>query len=235
MNKLEIISNQNVLGNEFKIYGTKEEPLFLAKEVAEWINHSNPTEMLRSVDDDEKLNSIIFSAGQRRTVTFLTEDGMYEVLMQSRKPIAKQFKKQVKHILKELRTKGRYEVPTNPMQALELMFQAQKDTESKVEYLSEQVIDLRDNQKLDASEYGFISKQVQERVSTTIKKFNFANTSDVRGALLKDLNGSIKRITNISTRSQLKQKDFDKVREFILTWEPSSATQFQVRQLEVQS
>lgn len=76
--------------------GDFENPLFLAKEVAEWIEHSNPTEMVRTIDDDEKLNSIILSAGQNREVTFLTEDGLYEVLMQSRKPIAKQFKKKVK-------------------------------------------------------------------------------------------------------------------------------------------
>ena len=70
----------------FLIYGTPENPLFLAKDVAEWIGHSNPTEMLRTVDEDEKLNSTILSAGQRREVTFLTESGLYEVLMLSRKP-----------------------------------------------------------------------------------------------------------------------------------------------------
>ena len=39
---------------------------------------------------------------------FLTEDGLYEVLMQSRKPIAREFKKQVKKKLKEIRRRGIY-------------------------------------------------------------------------------------------------------------------------------
>lgn len=39
---------------------------------------------------------------------FLTEDGLYEVLMQSRKPIAKEFKKGVKEILKTIRKTGGY-------------------------------------------------------------------------------------------------------------------------------
>ena len=39
---------------------------------------------------------------------FITEDGLYEVLMQSRKPIAKEFKKQVKEILKTIRRTGGY-------------------------------------------------------------------------------------------------------------------------------
>ena len=90
------------------MYGTAEEPLFLTTDVAEWIEHSNVTEMLRGVDEDEKLTSVILRAGQRRNCNFLTENGLYEVLMLSTKPIAKQFKKGVKEILKQIRKTGSY-------------------------------------------------------------------------------------------------------------------------------
>ena len=108
MNELQVLDKRTILGGEFTIYGTPDDPLFVAKDVAEWIGHSNPTEMVRTVDPEEKLNSTILSGGQRREVTLLTEDGLYEVLMQSRKPIAKQFKKQVKQILKDIRRRGIY-------------------------------------------------------------------------------------------------------------------------------
>ena len=108
MNDLQVIYNQEVLGQEFKIYGTKEEPLFLAKDVANWIEHNKPNEMIKNVDEDEKLKAIITHSGQGREMWFLTENGLYEVLMQSRKPIAKQFKKQVKQILKQIRKTGGY-------------------------------------------------------------------------------------------------------------------------------
>lgn len=108
MNELKLINEQEILGKQFKVYGTLDNPLFLAKDVAEWIEHSNATEMVRGIDEEEKLNSTIFSAGQNREMTFLTEDGVYEVLMQSRKPIAKQFKKKVKEILRALRQNGGY-------------------------------------------------------------------------------------------------------------------------------
>ena len=67
--------------------------------------------MLNSIDEDEKLTlNITYSEEngnvKAHNVCFLTENGLYEVLMQSRKPIAKQFKKEVKRILKELRLKG---------------------------------------------------------------------------------------------------------------------------------
>lgn len=118
MNKLQVFEERELLGKDFKIYDSAENPLFLAKDVAEWIEHSNPTEMLRGIDDNEKLNSTILSAGQNREVTFLTEDGLYEVLMQSRKPIAKEFKKQVKEILKSIRKHGGYLTPQKIEEAL---------------------------------------------------------------------------------------------------------------------
>lgn len=110
MNEITIINKSNLLGKEIDVYGTFEEPLFLANDVAEWIGHSNVTEMLRNIDEDEKLHSIIFRAGQNRQCNFLTENGVYEVLMQSRKPIAKQFKKGIKEILKTIRKTGSYSV-----------------------------------------------------------------------------------------------------------------------------
>lgn len=108
MGELKVIDERIVLEKEFRIYGTVENPLFLAKDVANWIEHSKTSMMLDGIDEDEKLRETIFTSGQRREMWFLTEDGLYEVLMQSRKPIAKQFKKKVKEILKSIRKHGMY-------------------------------------------------------------------------------------------------------------------------------
>ena len=97
MNELTILDERVVLEKEFKVYGTKENPLFLAKDVAEWIEHSNITKMLNSIDEDEKIkirpNQKLGLLTPNNEYNILTEDGLYEVLMQSRKPIAKEFKK----------------------------------------------------------------------------------------------------------------------------------------------
>ena len=105
---LQIIKQQDVLGKDFKIYGDYENPLFLAKDVAEWIEHSDVSMMLKGIDSDEKLIQALFVSGQKREMWFLTENGLYEVLMMSRKPIAKEFKKQVKIILRDIRKTGGY-------------------------------------------------------------------------------------------------------------------------------
>ena len=108
--EIKVIDEREVLGKHFRVYGDIENPLFLAKDVAEWIEHSNVTKMLSSVDEDEKIkirpNQKLGLLTPNNEYNFLTEDGLYEVLMQSRKPIAKQFKKEVKKILKQIRLTG---------------------------------------------------------------------------------------------------------------------------------
>ena len=115
MNELQVIDEREILGKRFRVYGDFENLLFLAKDVAEWIDYSKKSNgsydvnsMLRMVDEDEKLMRKIFVSGQNRNMCFLTEDGFYEVCMQSTKPNAKIFKKEVKKILKTIRKTGMY-------------------------------------------------------------------------------------------------------------------------------
>lgn len=118
---LAVVKSETILGQEFAIYGDFENPLFLAKDVAKWIEHSNLTMMINSVDEDEKVVSRTKDClGRENSATFLTENGLYEVLMLSRKPVAKQFKKEVKRILHEIRTTGGYTVPKTFGEALQL-------------------------------------------------------------------------------------------------------------------
>ena len=113
--ELQIIDERELLGKHFVIYGTKEEPLFKAKDVAEWIGYStaNVDKMIANVDDDEKQTLFIGTHKNSMSAWYLTEDGLYEVLMQSQKPIAKKFKKEVKKILKQIRQTGGY-IPIVP-------------------------------------------------------------------------------------------------------------------------
>ena len=114
MNELKIIDERELLGKQLRIYGDFQNPLFLAKDVAEWIEHSNVTKMLNGIDKTEKIvikipsNNLLVGLQSNTEYTFLTEEGLYEVLMQSRKPIAKEFKKKVKEILKDVRKYGMY-------------------------------------------------------------------------------------------------------------------------------
>lgn len=142
MNELKVLNEQEVLGKQFRVYGTAEEPLFLAKDVAEWIEYdtSSVNKMLANVDDDEKVRKNVPTLGGMQESWCLTENGLYEVLMQSRKPIAKQFKKEVKEILKTIRKHGIYatdnvidNILNNPDFGIELLTKLKEERAARVE------------------------------------------------------------------------------------------------------
>lgn len=58
--------------------------------------------------NDEKDKKKVLTPGGVQQVWFLTEQGLYEILFQSRKPKAKEFKKWVKQVLKDIRKQGYY-------------------------------------------------------------------------------------------------------------------------------
>lgn len=127
---LTVIDSEIICNQQVNVYGTRENPLFLAKEVSSWIGHSDTNMMCKSIDEDEKIKLFVTSDFQKRfpsscwkpsksstyagaNLLFLTEFGVYEVLMQSRLPKAKEFKKGVKEILKRIRLTGKYEADTH--------------------------------------------------------------------------------------------------------------------------
>ena len=108
MDEIKIISKSTFLDKEIDVWGSVENPLFRASDVAEWISHSNIASMMEMLDEDEKGLRNVYTLGGVQNVWMITEDGLYEILMRSRKKVAKQFKKGVKAILHEIRTKGGY-------------------------------------------------------------------------------------------------------------------------------
>lgn len=96
---LSLLREEEFLDKTVRVFGTPENPLFLARDVAEWIEHSQPSVMLKSIDDDEKVKVNNLHSENRtggNGTWFLTENGLYEVLMLSRKPKARQFKIRIK-------------------------------------------------------------------------------------------------------------------------------------------
>ena len=140
--EIKVIDEREVLGKHFRVYGDIENPLFLAKDVAEWIEHSNPRMMLQNIDEDEKVVNNVYTPGGIQEAWFLNEDGVYEVLMQSRKPIAKQFKKEVKKILKQIRLTGGAVIEDREEEFINNYFTSFSDDVKKA-----MVLDLRNQNK----------------------------------------------------------------------------------------
>lgn len=87
---IKIVGGIKFKNQTLPVYGDLNEPLFKAGDVADLIGYSegNVWKMLELCDEDRKFSATMWTGGQRRNVKFVTETGLYDILAQSRKPLA---------------------------------------------------------------------------------------------------------------------------------------------------
>ncbi|MEC1351647.1 phage antirepressor [Bacillus licheniformis] len=85
------------------------EPWFVAKDVCDVLEIGNPSQALSRLDEDEK-NTVILNEGiGNPNKTIVNEPGLYSLILGSRKPEAKQFKRWITHeVIPTIRKTGGY-------------------------------------------------------------------------------------------------------------------------------
>lgn len=215
MMELQVIDRSEILGQEITTYGDIENPLFLAKDVANWIEHSHTTRMLETVDEDEKLNGVIFHAGQNREMTFLTEDGLYEVLMQSRKPVAKQFKKKVKKLIKDLRL-NRF----NPYENMSKELQAILVVDKKQQEMANRLLNIENKMTVNYELAENLRSSINYRAVELLGGKDAEAYKKLNKKLFSAFYKDIRRTFKVNSYKNLSVKNYDQAIAFIESWEP---------------
>ncbi len=106
--------------NQVRVISIDGEPWFVAKDVCSVLEHSDVSMACQRLDDDEKLVQTLFVSGQNRDVVLVSESGLYSLVLTSRKPQAKEFKRWLTHeVIPSIRKTGSYaNVPQTPIQQL---------------------------------------------------------------------------------------------------------------------
>lgn len=126
-------------------------------------------------------------------------------------------------------SKRKQELSMDPRERLKLMYQFQEDTAERVDHIEADVKELKENKALAPGQYNFLGKRISKRVYEMARSLRTGDKNHIK-ALFKDINSGINAVTGIRTRSQLREKDFDKVLDFVNDWEPSTATKTIIRQ-----
>lgn len=208
---------------------------FNLNDVCEVLELRNPRQVKTRLKEDGVItNDVIDSLGRTQNATFINEPNLYKVIFQSRKEEAEQFQDWVyEEVLPQIRKTGKYEEPKSPMEMLELQFKALKETSKRVETVEKDVVYLKEEVKLDPGEYNYLTSHISRNVRKAIQSFGLANTREVKKELFKDINRGLNDFCEVATRTQLKQKHFDKAMEYIQIWVPSTSTKLKVQQLSM--
>lgn len=109
-NNLQVF-NSPVFG-DIRVSGTMDEPLFIASDVCKALDLGNTAMAIGRLDDDEKGVSLIDTLGGKQEMTSVTESSLYSLVLGSRKPEAKDFKRWITHeVIPSIRKHGAYATP----------------------------------------------------------------------------------------------------------------------------
>ena len=100
-----------------EIYGTYEQPLFKAKDIGDLLGIKNVKDAIKNYNNKQKLGVVLTDPhGRPQETNMLTEQGLYKMLMKSRKPIAEQFQDWVCNIIQEIRINSNKQLHENNQQ-----------------------------------------------------------------------------------------------------------------------
>lgn len=140
MNELKIFEKEEF--GKVRVVGHDGDPWFVAKDVCECLELGNPRSSIALLDEDEKGVHSVDTPGGKQEMTIVSEPGLYSLILRSRKPEAKAFKRWVTHdILPSIRKTGGYGVAALPqtyIEALEALVESEKAKQKAIETIEYQ-------------------------------------------------------------------------------------------------
>lgn len=104
---------------EVRTLSVNDEPWFVASDVAKILDLGRTHDAVRGLDDDEKGTETVRTPGGEQVVTVVSEPGLYQLVMRSRKPEAKPFRRWIAHeVVPAIRKHGGYLTPAAVEEAL---------------------------------------------------------------------------------------------------------------------
>lgn len=183
----------NFNGNETRVVEIDGQPWWIAKDVCDILELSNPTVAIAELEEDERAK---YSLGRQGEANIINEPGLYSLVLRSRKPEAKTFKRWITHeVIPAIRKHGGYltpqkveEVLLNPdtiiRLATDLKAEREKNNALKVQNARQEQIINELKPKAD-----YTDKILQNRGLVTITQIakDYGMSGEAMNALLHEL------------------------------------------------
>lgn len=215
MNDLQIFNNEEF--GEVRTAVINDEPMFCLIDICKALEIKNATDVAKRLDEDELTR---LNLGSRAGETnFITESGLYAVILRSDKPNAKKFRKWVTaEVLPSIRKTGSYGMPKTTGGQIQLLAQGYTELEQKINDIKDDVSELKENVPLYSCDIDEIQQHVKRRVVNILggKQSEAYRDNSIRHKTFSDIWTQLKREYGcVSTYKSIKRKYIDDVHEFI--------------------
>ena len=217
MNNLQIFKNDSF--GEVRTLIINNEPWFVGKDVASILGYADTNKAITMhVDEEDKLNDKTASSLGQRGGWLINESGLYSLILSSKLPKAKEFKRWVtSEVLPAIRKTGGYTVPKSPMELLELEFQALREVENKVDVVNSDLQELKNNIPLFAVECDELTHAVNCKIISMLggKDSIAYKDNHFRGKVYSDPYKEIKRQFGVRSYKAIKRCEISSALEII--------------------
>lgn len=140
MNEVQLFNFEN---HEVRSLLINSEPWFVGKDVAKILGYKDTSDALKKhIDEEDKLTRRFADSGQNRNMTIINESGLYSLVLSSKLPSAKKFKRWVtSEVLPALRKTGQYQV--KELSGQELMAKALIEAQSVLAAKDKQIEEMK--------------------------------------------------------------------------------------------
>lgn len=231
MNELQIFNNPEF--GQIRVIEIDGEPWMVGKDVAAALGYSAERNAIAAhVDEEDRLTHQISAAGQMRSVTLINESGLYSLVLSSKLPGAKKFRRWVTaEVLPSIRKTGGYEIP-NMSKELQAIFALDKRTMQQ----EERITALEKNMVVDYDQQCTLRIQVNAVVTKALGGKNSPAYRDksIRGRIYSECNHDIQNWFCVNSRNNIPRKRFEEAVEYIRSWRPSTNLSMTIRQTNEQ-
>ena len=225
----------NFHGQEVRTVIFDNEPWFVAKDVADILGYQNGSrDINRHVDEDDKLTSQVATAGQMRNQTVINESGLYSLILSSKLPQAKEFKRWVtSEVLPAIRKQGGFIREDLDEDAFIALFTGQKKLREQQTSMLKDIDYLKSEQPIHPSYAQSLLKKRKARVVACLGGIDSPAYADkiFAQSVFRQAEIDFKDHFNISRYDLLPKKFAEAALAYWMTWEPSTNTKMKIMEL----
>lgn len=214
MNDLQIFNNEEF--GEARTAVVNDEPMFCLIDICKALEIKNATDVAKRLDEDERTR---LNLGRQGETNFITESGLYAVILRSDKPNAKKFRKWVtSEVLPTIRKTGSYNKPMSTAEKIKLLAQGNEELNERVEKVEDKLDSLENDMPLYGCEIEELKNHISRRAINILDGKNSEAYKDasIRGTVYKDIYKQLKREYGYaSSYKSLKRKYLADAHEFV--------------------
>ncbi|WP_207662706.1 BRO family protein [Roseburia intestinalis] len=222
MNQLEIFKNREF--GEIRTVTVDGEPWFVAKDIAEILQYTNTQKAIRDhVDEEDKLTERIVLSGQNREVICINESGLYSLILSSKMPGAKRFKRWVtSEVLPQIRRTGTYQKPMTPQEMMRVQL-------GMIDGHEERITHLENTMTIDYEQQQELKKTVNKRVIEVLGGKKALAYKEMSKKVFSECNHDIQDYFRVNSRNNIPVLQFDAAISYVDAWNPSNNTILEIR------